>query len=65
MNEAAWLAASPTDRDQIGQLLAFHAACQVKAPPREQSVTIRSEFGRILTQRLVETNVDPLGILKE
>ena len=65
IDQASWLALSHYDRDQLGQVLAFHAACGAKEPPREQTVTIRSEYGTVLTRRIVETSVDFSRFLKD
>jgi hypothetical protein len=65
IGEDAWLRLPENAREQIAQLLAFHAACAAEQPPREQSVVIRSEFGRVLTQRVVETGADLSGLLEE
>ena len=65
INEASWFALSATDRDNLGRLLAFHVACASKEPSNEQNITIRNEYGRVLTRRIVETNVDLSEFLKE
>ena len=65
IDQASWLAFTHYERDGLGQALAFHAACGSKEPPREHTVTIRSEYGTVLTQRVVETNADISQILKE
>ena len=65
IDQASWLALSHHDRDQLGQVLAFHAACAAPEPSREQTVIIRSEYGTVLTRRVVETSVDLSQILKE
>ena len=65
IDQATWLSLSPHDRDQLGQVLAFHAACGADEPPREQIVTIRSEYGMVLTRRVVETSADLSRILQD
>jgi hypothetical protein len=60
--EEIWLPMEAPQRDQIVQLLAFDAACKSASPPAEQQVTIRSETGRLLVERIVETRPD-LGTL--
>lgn len=65
IEEAAWLPMGAGQRDALAQALAFHAACAAKEPPREQSITIKNEAGRVLTQRVVETSVDLTKILQQ
>ena len=65
IEQASWLGLTHYERDGLGQALAFHAACASQEPPREQTVTIRSENGTVLTRRVVETNVDLSQIQKE
>jgi hypothetical protein len=64
IEEAVWLPMAPSQREALAQALAFHAACSAKEPPLEQTVTIRSEGGRVLTQRVVETSVDMSRLLE-
>jgi hypothetical protein len=65
IEESAWLPMAAAQRDAIGQALAFHAACSTEPPPRESTVTIRNEGGRVLTQRVVETTADISSLLEE
>ena len=65
IGEDSWLRLPENAREQIAQLLAFHAACAAEQPPREQTIVIRSEFGRVLTQRVVETGADLSRLLEE
>ena len=65
IEQASWLGLDHYQRDGLGQALALHAACGADEPPREQTITIRSEYGTVLTQRVVETSVDVSQILKE
>jgi hypothetical protein len=65
IEQANWLALDQYQREGLGQALAIHAACGAEEPPREQTITIRSEYGTVLTQRVVETSVDVSQILKE
>lgn len=65
LEEAAWQPMAEHQRDALVQALAFHAACSAPEPPREQSVTVKNEGGRVLTQRVVETSVDVTKILEQ
>lgn len=65
MAEEVWLPMSPPQRDQLAQLLAFHAACQQENAPAEQKVVIRSETGRPLLDRVVETQADISSLIAE
>jgi hypothetical protein len=65
IEEAVWLPMGGQQRDSVAQALAFHAACSAKEPPREQSITIKNEGGRVLTQRVVETSVDLGRVLQD
>lgn len=65
LEEAAWQPMGEPQRDALVQALAFHAACSAPEPPREQSVTVKNEGGRVLTQRVVETTVDVTKILEQ
>jgi hypothetical protein len=56
--EAAWLAMSADQRDQLVKLLAYHASCVAGAQSDAQAVVIRSERGEPLTSRSVSTRVD-------
>lgn len=62
MPQEGWIPLPPDQKDQIAQLLAFHAACQAKNAPAEQKVVIKSETGHVLLDRIVETRPD-LGSL--
>ena len=64
LDEAVWLPMAPGQRDALAQALGFHAACQSR-PSRETSVTIKSETGRVLSQRVVETSADLSTALQE
>ena len=58
VTEEIWLQLPQGDRDQLQKLLAFDAACKAKAPSRQQTVTIRNEWGRVMAQQSVETSAD-------
>lgn len=56
--EQAWLQMSGEARAELARLIAFNLACGPVGPSAEQSVTFRSEYGRILSQQVVDTRVD-------
>ena len=58
LDRESWLKMHPGYREQLGQTLAFHAACNAKEPPREQQITIRDETGTALVQQVIETTPD-------
>lgn len=65
VEDQIWLQLGAPGRDQLAQLLAYDAACASSNAPREQQVTIRSQFGTVLMQRIVETGVDLSQILDD
>jgi hypothetical protein len=58
VEQAAWLAMAPEQRDSLVRALAFRAACSAGRQNDEQQVTIRNEEGMVVTQRIVSTRVD-------
>ena len=58
MVEQAWLELPAAQRDQMVQLIAFDAACRADQPSAEQTVVVRSEYGRPMAQRIVTTSAD-------
>lgn len=58
MIEQAWLELPAERRDQLIQLIGIDAACRAEEPSFEQTVVVRSEFGRVMAQRIVTTSVD-------
>ncbi len=56
--EQAWLDMPPDNRDQMAQLLGYHSACEAEEPTTEQTVRIRSEYGRVMAERIVTTSAD-------
>lgn len=54
--ESAWLEMGEGSREQVIQLVGFDAACRSEQPSGEQNVTIRSEYGRVMVQQVVETS---------
>jgi hypothetical protein len=65
MEEQAWLQLPEASRDQISKLIGFDAACQAAEPPTEQTVIVRSEFGRVMAQPIVATSADLSTIIGE
>jgi hypothetical protein len=65
MEEQAWLQLPDASRDQITKLIGFDAACRAAEPPMEQTVTVRSEFGRLMAQPIITTSADLSTILRE
>ena len=63
--DQAWLELSPDSRNQLAQLVGYDAACRASEPSAEQTVVIRSEMGRLITQRIVPTRADLSTLLKE
>lgn len=63
VEEAVWLGMGEAGRDQFAQLLAHGVACGQKDPPSEQQVTVRSPYGAVLMQRVVQTGIDLSGAL--
>lgn len=52
IEDAAWRAMGG-GQDRLAQALAYRLACAAAIPPPEQSVTIRNEWGVVLTRRTV------------
>ncbi len=65
MMEEAWLRLSEGERDQTTQLLGYDAACRAGQPTLEQNVVIRSEYGRVMAERVVETSPDLSSMMAE
>lgn len=63
--EAGWRGLSDDQRGAIAQALGVNAACSAPEPARETTVLIRSETGRTLMERTVETSVDLSEILRQ
>lgn len=62
--EQAWLELGGT-RDQLVQLVGFDAACRAAEPSREQNVVVRSEYGRVMAEQVVETSADLSALVRE
>jgi hypothetical protein len=56
--EEAWLQMGAGAREQVVQLVGYDAACRADRASAEQTVTIRSEYGRVMVQQVVETSAD-------
>ena len=65
MPDQAWLELQPEARDQLAQLIGYDAACHASEPSLEHTVVIRSEVGRVITERTVETSPDLSTLLKD
>ena len=65
MEEQAWLQMSPETRDQVTKLIGFDAACRSSEPVMEQTVIVRSEYGRVMAQPIIATSADLSAILTE
>jgi hypothetical protein len=65
LDEEAWMRLDEGGREQLVQLVAYDAACKAPVPPAEQNATVRSEAGRVLSQRVVETSADLSGLVGE
>jgi hypothetical protein len=65
MEEQAWLQLPESSREQITKLIGFDAACKAAEPPTEQTVTVRSEFGRVMAQPIIPTSADLSTFLQE
>lgn len=63
LDEQVWLRMDERQRDQLVQLLAYDAACKAAEPVREQNAIVRSEYGRVLTERVVEIASDASAVL--
>jgi hypothetical protein len=65
MEEQAWLQLSQAAREQITKLIGFDAACQASEPPMEQTVIVRSEYGRVMAQPIITTSADLSTLLQD
>lgn len=65
IEQRAWFALGETKRDQLGQALAFHAACAVGELEPEQTATVRSETRIVLMQRLFPMTADTGSLLSD
>ena len=63
LDEQAWLRMDERQRAQLVQLVAYDAACKGAEPVKEQNAVIRSEYGRVLTEQVVEIAADTSAIL--
>lgn len=65
MMEEAWLRLPGDGRDQVVKLLAFGAACRAPEATTEQRVVIRSEYGRVMLDQIVETTANLSELTQE
>lgn len=65
LEEQAWLQMTEPQRDQILNLLAVDAACTSEEPVAEVTARVRSEGGRTLSERLIQTSADLSSLDKE
>ena len=65
MMEEAWLRLDQKGRDQVTQVLGFDAACRAPEATREQMVRVRSEYGRVMAEQLVQTSADLSQLTEE
>ncbi len=65
LDEEVWMRMDEPQREQMLNLVAYDAACKAEEPAREQSAVIRSEYGRVLSERVVETSADLSQFLKD
>jgi hypothetical protein len=65
MEEQAWLQLPAASREQITKLIAFDAACRAAEPPMEQTVIVRSEYGRVMAQPIIATSADLSTLLQD
>lgn len=63
--QEAWLQLGAAERDQLTQLLGYHAACKAPEPSAERTVLVRSENGQVLSRRIVSTSADLSKLLEE
>jgi hypothetical protein len=65
MEEQAWIQLPASSREQITKLVGFDAACRAAEPPMEQTVTVRSEYGRVMAQPIITTSADLSTLLQD
>ena len=58
VEQAAWFAMSPEQRDSLATTLAFRAGCVSGRQSKDQEVSIRGEDGTLLMHRIVSTRTD-------
>lgn len=58
INQDAWVVMGAAGQDGLTQTLAVDAACRAGTVPKEQQVSVRSEEGRTLSNRIVEIAPD-------
>jgi hypothetical protein len=65
IDEQAWLRMDERQRNDFVRLIAYDAACKSPTPVTEQNTIVRSEYGRVLTERVQEIATDPATVLQE
>jgi len=63
--DQVWIELGAERRGQLGNTLAYDAACRSGRPQSELTITFRNETGRILSQRTVSTRVDMSELMTE
>ena len=63
MAEQAWLELPPGQRDQLAKLVGIDAACRADEPSLEQTIVVRNEYGRVMTERVITTSTDLSDLL--
>ena len=58
INQDAWVVMGAEGQDSLTQTLAVDAACRAGTVPKEQQVSVRSEEGQTLSNRIVEIAPD-------
>jgi hypothetical protein len=54
INQDSWVVMGAEGQESLTQTLAVDAACRAGTVPKEQQVSVRSEEGRTLSNRIVE-----------
>jgi hypothetical protein len=65
INQDAWVVMGAEGQDSLTQTLAVDAACKAGTVPNEQQVSVRSEEGRTLSNRIVEIAPDAKVFFEE
>jgi hypothetical protein len=65
IQQDAWVVMKPEGQDRLTQTLAVDAACKAGTVPKEQQVSVRSEEGRTLSNRIVEIAPDSKMFFEE
>lgn len=65
IEQQIWFGLDEGKRDQLGQAVAFNAACAAGKLAPEQTATVRSETGIVLMQRIFPMTADMGSLLGE